>query len=169
MRPHHAGELSAMPRTAELEQHWPATGGRQQLSHTPRVGWQGQQRSGGGLRSDGWSMGGLPGVDTSSRPCAPLDLPRSPAGRAGSGRFTIGPRRMYLSSSSALCDQTRTCVGTWRRCVSMCRCRWHWCAAHRRAAGGTCGRIACGRCRGRIKFPVSPLTNAANAEWYCSK
>ena len=68
-------------------------------------------------------MGGLPRVDASSRPCAPLDLPRSPAGRAGSGRFTIGPRRMYLWSSSALCDQTRTCVGAWRRCVSMRRCR----------------------------------------------
>ena len=103
-RPHRAGELSTVPRTAELEQHWPATGGRQQLSHTPRVGWQGQQRSGGGLRSDGWSMGGLPGVDTSSRPCAPLDLPRSPAGCAGSGRFTIGVERVSLPFSSALRD-----------------------------------------------------------------
>ena len=83
-RPHRAGELSTMSPTAELEQHWPASGGRQQLSHTPRVGWQGQQRSGGGLRMEGGSMGGLPGVDASSRPCTPLDLPRSPAGRAGS-------------------------------------------------------------------------------------
>ena len=83
-RPHRAGELSTVPRTAELEQHWPASGGRQPLLHTPRVGWQGQQRSGGGLRMEGGSMGGLPGVDASSRPCTPLDLPRSPAGRAGS-------------------------------------------------------------------------------------
>ena len=82
IRPHHAGELSTMSRTAELKQHWPATDGRQPLSHTLRVGWQGQQRSGGGLRMEGGSMAGLPRVDASSRPCAPLDLPRSPAGRA---------------------------------------------------------------------------------------
>ena len=82
IRPHHAGELSTMPPSAELEQHWSATRCRQPLSHTPRVGWQGQQRSGGGLRMEGGSMGGLPGVDASSRPCTPLDLPRSSAGRA---------------------------------------------------------------------------------------
>ena len=102
IRPHHAGELSTMSLTAELEQHWPASGGRQQLSHTPRVGWQGQQRSGGGLRMEGGSMGGLPRVDASSRPCAPLDLPRSPARRAGSGRFTIGVERVSLPFLSAL-------------------------------------------------------------------
>ena len=34
-------------------------------------------------------MEGLPGVADRSWPCAPLDLPRSPAWRAGSGRFTI--------------------------------------------------------------------------------
>jgi hypothetical protein len=48
----------------------------------------------------------------------------------------------YLWSSSALCDQTRTWMKTWRRCVSMSSCRWRSRAAHRRAAGGTCGRIA---------------------------
>ena len=104
IRPHHAGELSTMSRTAELEQHWLATRCRQPLSHTPRVGWQGQQRSGGGLRMEGGSMAGLPGVDASSRPCAPLDLPRSPAGRARSGRFTIGVERRSLPFLSALRD-----------------------------------------------------------------
>ena len=103
-RPHHTGELSTMPPSAELEKHWLATRCRQPLSHTPRVGWQGQQRSGGGLRMEGGSMAGLPGVDASSRPCAPLDLPRSPAGRARSGRFTIGVERVSLPFSSALRD-----------------------------------------------------------------
>ena len=157
IRPHHAGELSTMSRTADLEQHWLATRCRQPLSHTPRVGWQGQQRSGGGLRMEGGPMAGLPGVDASSRPCAPLDLPRSPARRAESRRFTIGPRRMYLWSSSALCDQTRTCVGAWRRCVSMRRCRWRSRAAHRRGSGGTCGRNADHSWVQTRKVPTGPL------------
>ena len=171
-RPHHAGELSTMSRTAELEQHWLATRCRQPLSHTPRVGWQGQQRWGGGLRMEGGSMAGLPGVDASSRPCAPLDLPRSPARRAESRRFTIGPRRMYLWSSSALCDQTRTWMGTWRRRVSRYPCRWRSRAAHRRAAGGTCGRNADHSWVQTRKVPTGPLSLgkliqsiAANLSW----
>ena len=131
-----ADELSKVRPTVELEQDWSAVAGRQPLRHTVRFTWHGQKRVGGGSRMQGGLMAGLPGVGDSSRPCAPLDLPRSPARRAGSGRFTIGPRRMSL-----LCERTndssdRVYGKTWRRCVRMSSSGWRWRAAHRRAARG---------------------------------
>ena len=158
-----------VPPTVELEQVRSTATGCQALWHTVRLTWHGQKRAGGGSRMQGGAMAGLHGVADTSRPCSPLDLVRSPAERLESTtflkcvlRFCPCPChfRMY-----ALRDRSRTCVGAWRRCVSVRPCRCGSVRARHGRMAGTRAKTRDGRRRGRRKFPVRPVSVRGHHSW----
>ena len=109
-------------------------------------------------------MAGLHGVADTSRPCSPLDLVRSPAERLESTRFAKCVLPLSLPFSNALRDRSRTCVGAWRRCVSVRPCRCGSVRARHGRMAGTRAKTRDGRRRGRRKFPVSPLNYRAGGD-----